>query len=48
MHNARLNTIEPLFLRNNYTAAWRRSTNDKKEDRRDQEGIVVWVYTPPQ
>ena len=33
MHNARLNTIEPLFLRNNHTTAWRRSTNDREEDK---------------
>ena len=48
MHNVRLNTIELLFLRNNHTAAWRRSTNDREKDKKDQEGMVVWVYTPPQ
>ena len=48
MYNVRLNTIEPLFLHNNHTIAWHRSINDKKEDKRDQEGMVVWVDIPPQ
>ena len=41
MHNARLNTIEPLFLNNNHITVWRRSTNNREEDKRDQEGMVV-------
>ena len=41
MHNARLNTIEPLFLRNNHTTVWHRSTNNREKDKRDQEGMVV-------